>query len=97
MVEPFTDRRDWVDRTSVPVVVYGTSWCGATQTIRRYLDRNGIPYIFRDMDSDPSAANQVRWWTGGYASHPTLQVGGDILVQPSALELQTALAQSGLI
>jgi hypothetical protein len=34
---------------------------------------------------------------GGYASHPTLQIGGDILVEPTMEELKWALAQNGLI
>jgi mycoredoxin len=97
MLEPFSRRRDWVSPTNIAVSVYGTSWCAATQMVRRYLDRHGIPYIYRDMESDPQAAKQVRWWTGGHASHPTLQIGGDVLVEPSTVELQTALAENGLI
>ncbi len=97
MLEPFAPRRSWVGRIDIPVSVYGTSWCAATQIVRRYLDRHGIPYIYRDMESDPHAANQVRWWTGGYASHPIVQIGGAILVEPSTIELQTALAENGLI
>lgn len=83
--------------TETPVVVYGTQWCAATQMARRYLERLGIPYVFRDMDHDPEAENQVRWWTGGYASHPTIQVGSNILVEPSTSELQWALTQNGLV
>jgi mycoredoxin len=49
------------------------------------------------MDHDREATNQVKWWTGGYASHPTLQIGGDILVEPTMGELQWTLAQNGLI
>ncbi len=79
-----------------PVTEYGTRWCAATQMVRRYLDRLGIPYTFRDMDRDPAAKSQVQWWTGGYASHPTVQIGGDILVEPTMNELQSTLAQNGL-
>ncbi len=85
------------DATRAPVVVYGTQWCAATQMVRRYLDRMGIPYHFRDMDRDREASNQVKWWTGGYASHPTLQIGGDILVEPTMDELKWTLAQNGLL
>ncbi len=85
------------DADRAPVIVYGTGWCAATQMVRRYLDRMGIPYVFRDMDADPRAAAQVKWWTGGYASHPTLQIGGQILVEPSMQELQWALSQEGLL
>jgi mycoredoxin len=65
--------------------------------VRRTLDRLRIPYTYRDMEADPTAASQVRWWTGGDASHPTLQVGGDILIEPTASELQWALTKNGLI
>jgi mycoredoxin len=85
------------DQASALVTVYGTRWCAATQFVRRYLDRLNVPYNFKDMDHDPEAASQVRWWTGGYLSHPTVQVGGDILVEPTSSELQSALARSRLI
>ena len=53
-----------------PVVVYGTRWCAASQMVRRYLDRKGIPYRFVDLEQDPLAAAQVRWVAGGTVSHP---------------------------
>ncbi len=90
-------RQEITDRDTAPVVVYGTQWCAATQMVRRYLDRMGIPYVFRDMDRDQAASKQVKWWTGGYASHPTLQIAGDILVEPTMDEVRWALAQNGLI
>ncbi len=82
---------------TAPVTVYGTTWCAQTQMVRRFLERYGIPYVFRDMDSDAAATNQVRWWTGGNASHPTIQVGGDILIEPSIDELQWELEEKGLL
>lgn len=83
--------------SSATPVVYGTGWCAATQMVRRYLDRAGVPYIYRDMERDPAAASQVKWWTGGYASHPTIQIGGQILVEPTLEELRWALAEQGLL
>ncbi len=97
MFDTRTRTRDVSDQTYAPVVVYGTQWCAATMMVRRYLDRLGIPYVFRDMEADPDAANQVRWWTGGYASHPTLQIGGDILVEPTMDELRMELRRNRLI
>lgn len=81
----------------VNVAVYGTRWCAATQFVRRYLDREAIRYDFHDMDDDPEAASQVRWWTGGNLSHPTVQIGGDILVEPMSYELRAALERNGLV
>jgi mycoredoxin len=85
------------ERSTVPVVVYGTSWCAQTQKVRRYLDRLGIPFKYRDMDFDPDATRRVQWWTGGYASHPTIQIGGQVLVEPSLNELDWALSRNGLL
>ncbi len=81
----------------MPIEVYGTKWCAATQMMRRYLDRHGVPFIYHDMDMDPQAARQVEWWTGGYRSHPTIQIGGNVLVEPSLDELQMALRRFNLI
>ena len=80
----------------IPIVVYGTRWCAATQMVRRYLERMQLPYRYVDLDSDPHAARQLRWWTGGTVSHPTVYIGGEVLVEPTLRELEWALARSGL-
>lgn len=79
------------------VEVYGTRWCAATQYVRRYLDRNNIAHTFRDIDRDPEAAEQVRWWTGGYLSHPTVKIASDILVEPLSNEIQSSLEKNNLV
>jgi mycoredoxin len=84
-------------RSGADVTVYGTNWCAATQMVRRYLDRLGVPYGYRNMDRDRDAAKRVAWWTGGDFSHPTVQIGGDVLVEPSQREIQNSLRQNGLL
>jgi len=81
----------------VPVTVYGTNWCGQTMMVRRLLEKFGVPYRYVDIERNPDAANQIRWWTGGYVSHPTVYIGGEILVEPTVRELQGSLAQKGLV
>ncbi len=80
----------------LPVVVYGTRWCAASQMVRRYLDRMGIPYRYVDLEADPQAAARLAWLAGGAVKHPTVYVGGELLVEPTLGELQRALARSGL-
>lgn len=63
-------------RSSISIMVYGTKWCAASQLVRRYLDRLGIPYIYRDLERNLDSARQVQWWTGGSISHPTVRIGG---------------------
>lgn len=80
-----------------PVVVYGTTWCGHTQMVRRYLERLGIPYRYVDLDHSADAVAQLKWLTGGSASHPTVNVAGEVLVEPSLRELDWALSRVGLL
>lgn len=81
---------------TIPVIVYGTRWCAQTMIVRRFLERLGVPYRYVDLELDPQAVQQLRWWTGGYASHPTVYIGGEVLVEPTLRELEWALARSGL-
>jgi mycoredoxin len=80
-----------------PVIVYGTRWCAMSQMVRRHLDRLGIPYRYVDIEADPAAESQVRWLTGGYLSHPTVIVGGEVLVEPTISEIDWALERAGLL
>jgi mycoredoxin len=101
MLDPWLEGYPTVSRplspAAAPVVVYGTSWCAGTQLIRRHLERLGIPYRYVDLERDPVGAAQVRWWNGGRMTHPTVSVGGSVLVEPSLDELEWTLAEAGLV
>jgi mycoredoxin len=77
------------------VIVYGTQWCGMTQVVRRFLERQGIPYRYIDLELYPGAKSKLRWLTGGYASHPTVYINGQVLIEPSLDELRWALSENG--
>ena len=80
-----------VARSAAEAVVYGTRWCAGTQMVRRWLTRQGILHSYVDLEATPGAADQLRWLTGGSASHPTVIINGEILVEPSLSELAWTL------
>lgn len=80
--------------TIAPIVVYGTSWCAATQAVRRHLDRREVPYHHFDIEKNPAAAARLRWMTGGSLRHPTVSVAGEVLVEPSLQEVDWALSRA---
>ena len=82
---------------AAPVTVYGTGWCAATQMVRRHLDRLGILYRYVDLETSPEAVARLKWLTGGYASHPTVNVAGEVLVEPTLEELDWALSRVGML
>jgi mycoredoxin len=82
--------------SDAPVIVYGTSWCGHTMLVRRYLERAGVHYRYIDTEAHPEVRAQLRWWTGGSVRHPTVYIDGEVLVAPDLDELGWALSRSGL-
>ena len=76
------------------IVVYGASWCRHTLKTRRFLNREGIPYRYVDVEEDQGAAERVRLWNRGYLSTPTLDIDGRIVTEPSEEDL-AALLQPG--
>jgi mycoredoxin len=84
-------RSSGVHSIGVPVI-----WCAKTQMIRRYLDRMGIPYSFVDLDTNPAGKDQLRWMTGGYVLHPTVYIGGQLLIEPDVRSVAQALSYASL-
>lgn len=77
--------------------VYGTQDCPATRLVRNYLDKLEIPYTYVDLDTDADAAKQVRKWTGGPLTHPTLQAGKTVVIEPDMRGLQILLEENGMV
>ena len=69
------------------VILYGASWCTDSLRTRAFLNREGIPYTFVDVDNDPQAAEKVRRWNAGRLSTPTLDIEGRIASVPSDEQL----------
>ena len=91
-----TPRRPTPRSTTIPLTIYGRRWCGISQMIRRYLDRAGIPYEYVDLDRDREAESRLEWVTGGRVRTPMVQVGDEMLVQPTVEQLARALARRGV-
>lgn len=86
-------RKDSISMIPTSVEIYGTSWCAKTQMVRRFFDKLNIPYQFFDLENNPETISKLKWITGGYASHPTVVIDGQTLIEPSAKELETTMAK----
>ncbi|WP_455383314.1 glutaredoxin family protein [Salinispira pacifica] len=68
------------------ITVYGRPSCANCESLRRSLERNGVAYLFRDVDAD-QAANSEMWQkirSTGAADNsvilPVVEVNGVVLV-----------------
>lgn len=66
------------------ITIYGSSWCGDCFRVRRFLDKNKIPYTWIDIDRDREAEKFVLTTNRGMRSVPTIVFeDGTRLVEPS--------------
>jgi len=66
------------------ITVYATDWCGDCFRIRRFLDKNQIPYTWINIDQDREAEQFVLKTNHGNRSVPTVVFeDGAILIEPS--------------
>ena len=42
------------------VIVYGTPWCGACKSVKKYLAGRHIPYAYKDIENDAAAARELQ-------------------------------------
>lgn len=75
-----------------PITVFSTTWCGHCKRLLRQLDEAQIVYRVVDLDEHPHHGARIEAKTGGYRTVPTLEVGEDLLVNPSIVEVKQALA-----
>jgi len=79
------------------ITVYGADWCGDTIQTRSDLDSLGVKYRYINVEEDAAAQEWVKRQNGGKQKTPTVDVGGQILVEPDREELELALQRNGLI
>ena len=79
------------------VKVYGADWCEDTRATLNNLDSLGVQYQYVDVEQDPQAQDWVKQQNGGKQKTPTLDISGQVLVEPDERELEQALRGKGLM
>ena len=77
---------------ATPITVYSTTWCGHCKGLLRQLREADIAFRLVDLDEQPEHGSRIEAQTGGYRTVPTLDIGGDLYVNPTIAEVHEALA-----
>jgi glutaredoxin len=77
--------------------VYGTDSCPMTKASLLYLDSQAVPYEYFDIEENAEAAEWVRAHNSGKERKPTIEIGKQILVEPSDEELERSIRSHGLL
>jgi thioredoxin reductase (NADPH) len=73
------------------VSVYGSKTCPDTVRATRYLDEEGVPYEFKDVDEAPELNEYIAGLNRGKRVIPTIQVENEFLINPDNPKLGEAI------
>lgn len=73
------------------VTMFTTTWCGYCRRLKRQMADAGISFREVDLDDDPSFDEAIIAKTGGYRTVPTVEIAGELLVNPTIAEVEEAL------
>lgn len=76
---------------STRVTMYSTTWCGYCRRLKRQLEEHGVAYREVDVDVHTDHGERIVAHTGGYRTVPTVEVDGQMLVNPSLPEVLSAV------
>ena len=73
------------------ISVYGSRTCPDTTRATAYLDSQGVPYEFKDVDESPELNDYIAGLNGGKRVMPTIQVENEFLINPDPKKLGEAV------
>lgn len=76
------------------VSVYGSRTCPDTNRATEYLDGQGVPYEFKDVDQNPEYNDFIAGLNHGKRVMPTIRVENSNLINPSQTELAQAIEKA---
>ncbi len=82
-----------------PITMYTTVWCGYCRRLERQMDEAGIAFRKIDIEAEErhgaGASDRIEAKTGGYRTVPTLEIEGELYVNPSIAQIKQAVAEQG--
>ena len=78
------------------VTIYTATWCAFCHAAKQYLDKIGVKYTDKDVESDPKFAHEAVN-KSGQMGIPVLDIEGDIIVGFDRPKIDAALKASKLI
>lgn len=75
------------------IVMFGADWCADCRRAKTWLHRHNVPFVEFDTESDAEARDSAAL-VSGHTNIPVLVTpDGTVLVEPTTVELATALGR----
>jgi glutaredoxin len=73
------------------VVLFCNKWCPGCRRARLWMEEHNIPYREYDITRNQTAARQVKEWTGGNLTTPTIYINGEVVIDWKVNEVSRLL------
>lgn len=71
--------------------MYTTAWCGYCRRLERQMTEAGIAFRKVDIEAHQHFGDRIEAKTGGHRTVPTIEIEGELLVNPSIAEVAAAV------
>lgn len=79
------------------ITIYSTSWCAFCHAEMQWLDKLGIPYVSKNIETDKEAHEELmKKIDGNFRGVPVTDVAGDLILGFDRPSLQDAFAKHGI-
>lgn len=87
-------------RTDGPVIIYGRDACGRTRAALAYLKGKGIPFVYKNIDTDQAARKEM--WSkvknpNGSIGLPVTDIGGEVSSAVTPSQLASLCAKHNIV
>lgn len=80
------------------VTIYSTSWCAFCKTEKQYLDKLGVPYVEKDVETDAAAYNELMSKSGGnFRGVPVTDIAGELVLGFDRPKIDSLIREKGLV
>jgi glutaredoxin-like YruB-family protein len=81
---------------TVPITIYSADWCAFCHAAKGYLDKLGVQYVDKNVESDPSVA-QESVDKSGQTGIPVIDIDGTIIIGFDRPKIDAVLREKKLI
>ncbi len=62
------------------IIIWGAETCAPCKQVKNYLDRKGIPYVYKDVDNDPEALKEMLYYSDNRIIKPVVKAKNGVMV-----------------
>ncbi len=77
------------------ITVYGAEWCGFCHSMRQYLEKKNLSFVYKDVEKDEAAYNELMGKLGGQSNYrgiPVTDIAGNIILGFDRPKVDAAIA-----